>query len=288
MQGYYRRPDATAAVLRDGWFHTGDLGRTDAQGRLTITGRKKEVIVLASGKNIYPEEIEARYRQSAFVKEICVLGLTRPDDPTSERLYAVVVPDADLLRERRIANAGDLLRFEMEGQSIHLPSHKRVLGYEIWSEALPRTTTGKLKRHEIERRVKARQRERARASEEAAVAWGDAHTETAAAIIARRARGRLVRPESSLELDLGFDSMERVELIAEMESRFATRVPEERAHQILTVTELIEAVRPGSAVTAAAAAEDSWTALLQDLPSADDPLVAPLTERRAGRPRSVR
>ena len=59
MQGYFNRPDATAAVMRDGWLLTGDLGRLDDAGRLTITGRKKEVIVLASGKNIYPEEIEA-------------------------------------------------------------------------------------------------------------------------------------------------------------------------------------------------------------------------------------
>ncbi len=65
MQGYYNRPDANAEVFRDGWFLTGDLGRTDEQGRLTITGRKKEIIVLASGKNIYPEEIEAQYRTSA-------------------------------------------------------------------------------------------------------------------------------------------------------------------------------------------------------------------------------
>ncbi len=82
MQGYFNRPEATAAVMRDGWFLTGDLGRVDASGRVTITGRKKEVIVLASGKNIYPEEIEGYYRQSAFVKEICVLGLTSEDDPT--------------------------------------------------------------------------------------------------------------------------------------------------------------------------------------------------------------
>jgi long-chain acyl-CoA synthetase len=93
MQGYYRRPDATAAVMRDGWFLTGDLGRLDAAGRLTITGRRKEVIALASGKHIHPEEIEARYRQSAFVKEICILGLTDADDPTTARLHAVVVPD---------------------------------------------------------------------------------------------------------------------------------------------------------------------------------------------------
>ena len=62
MQGYFNRPEATAEVMRDGWFLTGDLGRLDGTGRLTITGRKKEMIVLASGKNIYPEEIEAHYR----------------------------------------------------------------------------------------------------------------------------------------------------------------------------------------------------------------------------------
>ena len=85
------------------------------EGRLIITGRKKELIVLSSGKNIYPEEIEAHYRQSPFIKELCVLGLARPGEPSAERLYAVVVPDADVLREKKIVNAGDLMRFEMEG-----------------------------------------------------------------------------------------------------------------------------------------------------------------------------
>ena len=122
MQGYFNRPDATAAALKDGWLHTGDLGRIDAAGRLLITGRRKELIVLSSGKNIYPEEIEAAYRTSPFVKDICVLGLSRPGEPAAERLYAVVVPNQDLLRERKVANVGDLMRFEMEGASVHLPA----------------------------------------------------------------------------------------------------------------------------------------------------------------------
>ena len=155
MQGYFNRPDATAATLRDGWLYTGDLGRLDAEGRLSITGRKKELIVLSSGKNIYPEEIEAVYRQSAFIKELCVIGLSRPDEPAAERLYAVVVPDDQVLRDKKIANVGDIIRFEMEGASVNLPHHKRVLGYEIWMEPLPRTSTGKIKRFEIERRVKS-------------------------------------------------------------------------------------------------------------------------------------
>ncbi len=86
-----------------------------SSGRITITGRKKEMIVLASGKNIYPEEIEAHYRQSPFVKEICVMGLAEPGRPSSERLFGVVVPNMELLREKKIVNAGDIIRFEMEG-----------------------------------------------------------------------------------------------------------------------------------------------------------------------------
>src|ERR1700733_8270041 len=75
MKGYWKRPDATAAVLRDGWFYTGDLGYFDSHGNLFLTGRKKEVIVLSNGKNVYPEEIEAHYLKSPFVKEIAVMGL---------------------------------------------------------------------------------------------------------------------------------------------------------------------------------------------------------------------
>ena len=67
----------------------------------SVTGRKKEGIVLSSGQNIDPEEIEARYRQSAFIKEICILGLSRDDQTASERLFAVVVPDLDLVRARQ-------------------------------------------------------------------------------------------------------------------------------------------------------------------------------------------
>jgi long-chain acyl-CoA synthetase len=281
MQGYYRRPDATAQVMRDGWFLTGDLGRIDAGERVTITGRRKEVIVLASGKNIYPEEIEAQYRQSQYVKEICVMGLTREDDPTTERLFAVVVPNMDLMRERRIANAGDLLRFEIEGQSVHLPPHKRVLGYDLWFEPLPRTTTGKLKRHEIERAVRRKQHEtRRRDSASAAHDWGrDGHAAAAADVIAQRARGVVV-PDANLELDLALDSMERVELIAELEQRFGVRVADERAHDILTVAQLIEAVRPGREREGPGAAEESWAVLLRELPAATDPLLSPILTTR--------
>jgi long-chain acyl-CoA synthetase len=282
MRGYYNRPDATAAVMCGGWLLTGDLGRLDHAGRLTITGRKKEVIVLASGKNIYPEEIEAQYQQSAYVKEICVMGLTRDEDPTTERLYAVVIPDMALMRERRIANAGDLLRFEIEGQSIHLPPHKRVLGYEIWFEPLPRTTTGKLKRHEIAARVRRRRREAAARTAASAATdyWpDDPHASAAVNVIRGRCKTTAIAPEAYLELDLGLDSMERVELIGDLEHRFGVRVPEARAHDILTVQQLIEAVRPGAGPAVPAATEPSWSTLFATV-SPGDAMVEPLLRKR--------
>ena len=277
MQGYHNRPDATAAVMQDGWFMSGDLGHLADDGRLTITGRRKEVIVLSSGKNIYPEEIEAQYRQSAFVKEICVLGLSREDEPAAERLFGVVVPDMELMRARRVVNAGDLLRFEIEGQSIHLPAHKRVLGYDVWFEPLPRTTTGKLKRHEIAKRVREQSKADAREPGPVDTDWldRDPHAASVVALLSKRATNRSIAPDSNLELDLGMDSMERVELITELEQRFSVTIPEKQASQIFTVSQLIEAARAG-AHTSATTTEDSWAIMLRDLPGSDDPVLRSL------------
>ena len=213
------------------------------EGRLYITGRKKEIIVLSSGKNLYPEEIEAHYRQSAFIKELCVLGLSRPGEPSAERLHAVVVPDEDVMRAKGIVNLKELLRFEIEGLSVQLPAHKRILSYDISMEPLPRTTTGKIRRHEIQRRLRehasdgrrgdeARRRRRTRRGP-------PSRTHAAALdVIARRLERAGVRPDANLELDLGLDSMERVELLTLLEQRQGTRVAADARATIFTVRQL--------------------------------------------------
>ncbi|MGH9861392.1 MAG: AMP-binding protein [Candidatus Acidiferrales bacterium] len=283
MQGYYNRLDANAQVFDDGWLRTGDLGYLDGDGRLYVTGRKKEIIVLSSGKNIYPEEIETHYLRSAFIKELCVMGLSRPDEPAAERLHAVVVPDMDVMRERKMVNTREILRFEMESFSISLPSHKRVLSYDIWNEDLPRTTTRKLKRFEIEKRV----REGGPAVDEAAPAagaegagavqlteeeqaWmGERDVSRALAVIAEAASakgGAAMRPGANIELELGLDSMERVELLTRLEQMFGADVPDEVAHRIYTVRELVEAVLAKNGAQAGGkprgAGADPWAKLL--------------------------
>lgn len=267
MQGYFNRPEATAAALRDGWLHTGDLGRLDEAGRLVITGRKKEIIVLSSGKNIYPEEIEAVYRKSAFIKELCVLGLARAGEPAAERLYAVIVPDEQVLRERKIANVGDIIRFEVEGASVHLPHHKHVLGYEIWMEPLPRTSTGKIKRFEVERRVRDTEARREAPGgpvlDDADRAWlAREDLAPILELVGQAARpGSTVAPEANLELDLGLDSMERVELLTALEQRMGADIPEEELQRLYTVRQLAESLL-AHARGVSAEASGSWETLL--------------------------
>jgi long-chain acyl-CoA synthetase len=275
MREYFQRPDATTEALRDGWLYTGDLGRLDDEGRLYITGRKKEIIVLSSGKNLYPEEIEAHYRQSSFVGELCVLGLAQPGAPAAERLHAVIVPDPETLRERGIVNLRELARFELEGLSVQLPAHKRILTFDVWTDPLPRTTTGKIKRHEVERRVREDAAsggdEADRPLTDAETQWlaEPAHEQSVAAIAARLER-ETVRPDDNLELELGLDSMERVELLTTLERRQGTRVAAESRAGIFTVRGLVEAVlaAPADGDTAVEPADTdlAWDTLLREPP----------------------
>jgi long-chain acyl-CoA synthetase len=279
MKGYYQRLDATAQALRDGWLHTGDVGYLDTEGNLFLTGREKDVIVLSSGKNVYPEELEEHYAKHPFIKEVCVVGLATPEDPHSERLHAVIVPKFDLLREKKIVNLREALRFQLESLSAQLPATKRILSYEIWPEDLPRTSTRKLKRFEIERRV--REGQSAIAQPRAAVPhvvsdddrlWLQLPEVQRALAVVREAAGaaRKIQPSDNLELDLGLDSMQRVELLVALEQELGTHVPESVIAEVYTVRELVEAVRksapPGAAVPHGPAVPHglAWKELLAD------------------------
>jgi long-chain acyl-CoA synthetase len=262
MKGYWNRAEATAEAIKDGWLHTGDLGYFDAKGNLFITGRRKELIVLANGKNIYPEEIEGYYLKSPYIKEICVMALeAKPGDPTTERLYGVVVPNFDVLKERKIVNAKEVIRFDIEGISQSLPSTKRIGGYEIWQEEMPRTTTRKLKRFQIEKRVRANQgrgggggeddeipTERPLTAEE--MAWMEqAEVQRALGVIRENVRNtpETLKPTNNLELDLGLDSMQRVELLTTLEGELGGSVEESRLADIYTVRDLVNAVLESAA-----------------------------------------
>ena len=291
MKGYWNRPDATAAVLKDGWLYTGDLGHFDSGGNLFITGRQKDVIVLSNGKNVYPEEIESYYLKSPYIKEIGVMAMEgEPGNPASDRLYAVVVPDFDLLKERKIVNAKEVIRFDIEGISAHIPSTKRIGSYEIWQDPLPRTTTRKLKRFELEKRVRAKQKEGHGDESEIRPTpsptaednqWLERPEVRQAVKIIREASTaapEVIRPSDNLELDLGLDSMQRIELLIALEKELGGDVEEGQLAEVYTVRDLVNAVLESAASgkTVSKAQFAGWSAVLREDP--DDPDVLELAK----------
>jgi long-chain acyl-CoA synthetase len=279
MKGYWNRPDATAAVLdSEGWLHSGDLGYVDSRGFVKITGRAKEIIVLSNGKNIYPDEIEAHYLKTPFIKEMCVVGLqSKPGEPYSERLHAVIVPNFDVLKQNKIVNTREVLRYEIENLSTKVPSTKRILSYEIWQEELPRTTTRKIKRFEVEKRV-IENEARGQAAETGEVAqtkkvsdddrkWLETpEVQRAMGVIraASKTKKEDIHPNDNLELDLGLDSMERVELLVAVERELGATLDDSVASTIYTVRELVEAARFASGPGLAVTERPTWEAVLQE------------------------
>jgi long-chain acyl-CoA synthetase len=242
MRGYLKNPQATAEALQDDWLHTGDLGFLREDGNLVITGRKSEVIVLSSGKNIFPEEIEQEYAAgAALIKEICVIGVSEDPESAPDRLHAVVVPDFEELKKAGISSAHDWIRESIELKSRLLPSHQRIRSFEIRSAPLPRTTTQKLKRHEI-----SRERKEAPAGQSDAAAGFPEPQDTVGQAVFRSLRSVKPRavfdPNASLEIDLGLDSLERVELISQLEQSLGFRLEPEESQRLLTLGQLLEAV----------------------------------------------
>ncbi|HVR25846.1 MAG TPA: AMP-binding protein [Candidatus Polarisedimenticolia bacterium] len=285
MKGYWNRPDSTTAVLRDGWFFTGDLGYFDSKGNLFLTGRKKEIIVLGNGKNIYPEEVETHYLQSQYIKEMAVLGLEAPGRG-HDRLHAVIVPDFDALRQKKIVNAKEVIRYDIESLSQQIASTKRIGSYEIWQDDLPRTTTRKIKRFEVENRVRANQARRVDGDSELPTEWPLTDDETAwldqpdvqRALKMVRESSRTapptMRPSHSLELDLGLDSMQRVELLSQMEEQLGGDIEESQLAEIYTVRDLVDTVLQSAASGAGGpgtrTAFAGWKTILAEEPSPSD------------------
>ena len=269
MKGYYNRSDATAEILKDGWLHTGDLGYLDARGNLFVTGRSKDVIVLSNGKNIYPEEIEAHYLQSPLIKDIGVMGLeSRPGEPLAERLHAVIVPNFDVLRQRKIVNAREVIRFDVEGLSAQLPSTKRILSYDIWQEDLPRTTTRKLKRFQIRQRVLQNEKGADEAQSLSAERkfsdddrlWLSAQDVQQAMAVIRSASEKQgeIHPDDNLELDLGVDSMERVELVVALEGALNSRPEDAELANVYSVRELVDMLLKHRDTSGTATKRSGW------------------------------
>lgn len=268
MKGYYRNPAATAEAFQNGWFRTGDIGRLDSEGYLFITGRSKEIIVLGSGKNIYPEEVEKAYLACPLIREICVLGTERGD-----ALHAVIVPDLDYAAEKHISNIQEEIKWKVQEISSRLPSYKRVTGLSIRTEPLPRTPLGKLRRFMITASPPARGQADTKEKKRGDIAPADeASRKVFDALRQFLKEGEQPVEDDNLELDLGLDSLSKIELVVLLEKTFSVKLTEDFLSDINTVRELIGKIKKQAAPASAAGPlrPNGWKEILSREPSGDD------------------
>jgi long-chain acyl-CoA synthetase len=226
-----------AAAFQDGWFHTGDVGELDPDGRLLIKGRKKEMIVTPQGLNVFPEDVERALLAQPGVTDAGVVGRTVDGE---ERIHAVLVlaPGADVDAIVRGANAG-------------LEDHQRVWSTSIWpGQALPRTEgTQKLKRRELQRWV---------AGESSGTTAARASGASVTDIVARYAAGRAMTPDTTLD-ELGLSSLDRVELMMALESAFQTTLDETALAGGTRIADIEQLVAPDGTIVGVAASEAAAT-----------------------------
>ena len=139
MKGYYKQPEKTAEALKDGWFYTGDYGFLTDDDQLVITGRKKNLIVLSNGKNIYPEEIEGRISSVPYITEVIVRSL-KNEKGDEYSLFAEVYMAEETHEEAEVLS-------DIQKTLADLPSYKNVTKVVVRSEPFPKTTTNKIRRN---------------------------------------------------------------------------------------------------------------------------------------------
>jgi len=266
MAGYFQDEAATREALEDGWLHSSDLGYLDRDGYLYLQGRIKDILVLASGKNISAEAVAQHYLKAPSIQEIFVTT-----DATAEKLVAVVVPDLDFFRKTGETDIYDKVKWDLELWSRDLESYKRVRDFVLIHEELPKTRLGKVRIHEAQRLYQERAGRRYARKKPAREEGLSPVGETVVAVLARQLGDPRISLDDHLELDLGLDSLGLVELLAALESRFNLKIVDEEFSGIFTVRELIASIEAKNPAAAREQEEEAvaWDSLLRiDPPSA--------------------
>ena len=217
MQGYYNREGETNDILKDGWLYTGDIGHLDTKGRIFITGRKKEIIVLSNGKNINPAEIELKVeKMSPLIKESAVFIM-------NDKLNLVIVPEEAAIRKEGIEDVQKYFRDHvLAPYNKRATSSKRLLKLHISFEELPKTRLSKLKRFKLVDFV-----EQLAPKEEVQHEKVDSQELQTLIDFISQQIGQQVYPEDRLTDDLALDSLAKITLIVYLENTFGVGIKED-------------------------------------------------------------
>ena len=154
MLGYYKNPEATAEVFdKDGFFHTGDYGKLDEEGWIYITGRKKNLIILSNGKNVYPEEIEADLQKVEGVNEVVVYAGESRVQKDRITIVAEIFPDADLLADKGITDLQRYFEDQVKILNEKMPPYKAVKRVKLRDVEFQKNTSRKITRFNIDKTI---------------------------------------------------------------------------------------------------------------------------------------
>ena len=218
MKGYYNRPEETAQVIdNDGWLHTGDLAQFDSVGRITLTGRTKELIILSNGKNVQPSEIEYKLEKyDKLVKEAAVVQ-------DGDKLRAIIVPQplwASTLTDSEVASR--LKREVLEPYNMTVSAYKKIMSVLVYRGELPRTRLDKLQRYKLGAILKEGQGARDKERESKAEPTCEEYRLIKSFI--EQEKGIKVHAADHVETDLALDSLDKISLQTFIENTFGTSV----------------------------------------------------------------
>ncbi len=217
MQGYYNRPAETAAVIdKDGFLHTGDLGHLDEKGRIYITGRSKEIIVLSNGKNVQPNEIEYKLEKYADrVKEAAVVQ-------DGDMLRAIIVPNKEWAKGLSDDEIEEALKREvLEPYNLTVTNYKKLMSLFVYHDDLPRTKLEKLQRFKLKDILTASastQQEKKTIEEPTFEEYQILKN------YIEKEKNIQIRPTDHIETDLAFDSLDMVSMEGFIQQTFGTKV----------------------------------------------------------------
>lgn len=262
MKGYYNRPEETAQIFdENGYLHTGDLARFDEKGRVYITGRKKEIIVLSNGKNVQPVEIEFKIEKyDTYVKE-CAISYY------NDKLVAVIVPQDDIAKGKSDAELEALLKHEvLEPYNNEAMNYKKVMSIFILHGALPRTRLSKIQRFKVLDMLKNGVSSASSQTEAKIVEPDMEEYRILRDYVMKEKRLDVVRPTDHLETDLGLDSLDRVSMQEFIEQTFGAEVNADSILSFSTLQALAEHIAKQK--THMEVAEDiDWHQLLTNAPA---------------------
>ena len=231
--GYFNRPDENRAAFQDGWLKTGDLGRIDGKGRLYITGRSKELIVLSNGKNVDPVQVEQSLsRISDCIAEVGVFM-------ENDALHAIIYPDFKYIQQHGILNIQDKFRWDViDKYNKTAPSYRRIKKFVLLKEELPKTRLGKLQRFKLPELNAGIENKAAKDIEEPEFE----EYQVIRDYLSRQTMRRIL-PEDHFEIDLGLDSLDKISFQTFCQSTFGIHLKDDTLINHPTVLKLAELMK---------------------------------------------